>query len=411
MRTFFLLFLLIFSTFSCIHAAEKPFLEVRPKKGDGIYSLLRRYELLNNDCNYSKFLDINKLSRKSAIYSSKTYKLPIYKYKFNGKTIRSSIGITDYDIALSIQKYNERLFKKKLKNESFRRGEKLLLVPYHKLNCESNKVKPKNNSIPSFIPEEPEIADNSVPSSTGNRIFPIFGKKYQKTPLKSNKLKGKIFYLVGGHGGPDSGAVGTYMGKQLCEDEYAYDITLRLCRKLIEHGAIAYMITRDANDGIRSGEILPCDKDETTWKNQKIFRRQKSRLTQRSNAVNKLYDRYKSAGYKNQVMLSLHIDSRSSNKRADVFFYYNKNSTRGKKLAYKIRAKLKEKYKIHRKGGQYNGSVSSRDLHMLRETKPASVYIELGNIRNPSDQKRFVLESNRDVLAKWLFEGLTGFAP
>ncbi len=411
MRTFFISFLLIILYSSVLQANERPFLEVKPQKGDGIYSLLRRYELLANTCNYDKFLEINKLSKKASIYSSKTYKLPIFKYRFNGKTIRSSIGITDYNLALSIQKYNERLLTKKLKKESFRRGDRLLLVPYHKLHCNPSKVKPQINPIPSPALEEPEIANNSVPSSSGNRVFPIFGKKYEKTPLKSNKLKGKVFYLVGGHGGPDSGAVGTYMGRQLCEDEYAYDITLRLCRKLIEHGAIAYMITRDANDGIRSGEILPCDKDETTWKNQKIFRRQKSRLAQRSNAVNKLYDRYKSAGYKEQVMLSLHIDSRSSNKRADVFFYYNRNSSRGKKLAYQIRAKLKEKYKIHRKSGQYNGSVSYRDLHMLRETKPTSVYIELGNIRNPSDQKRFVMESNRDVLAKWLFEGLTGFAP
>ena len=43
---------------------------------------------------------------------------------------------------------------------------------------------------------------------------------------------------------------------------------------------------------------------------------------------------------------------------------------------------------------------------MLRECKPKAVFIELGNIRNSADQKRFVLESNREALAKWLYEGL-----
>jgi N-acetylmuramoyl-L-alanine amidase len=224
-------------------------------------------------------------------------------------------------------------------------------------------------------------------------------------------LKGKVYYVVAGHGGPDSGAVGKYGNYNLCEDEYAYDVSLRLCRKLLEHGAIAYMITRDNSDGIRSGKILPCDRDETSWKNQKMFRGQKARLHQRSGAVNRLYETHKKAGAKQQQMVAIHIDSRSKRYSADVFFYYYKYSKDGKKLAKSLHAKMKEKYAIHRKSGRYSGTVTSRDLHMLRETKPTSVYIELGNIRNANDQKRFILESNRETLAKWLFEGMTGFAP
>jgi len=43
---------------------------------------------------------------------------------------------------------------------------------------------------------------------------------------------------------------------------------------------------------------------------------------------------------------------------------------------------------------------------MLRYTDPRAVFIELGNIRNSADQKRFIYETNRDALAKWLYEGL-----
>jgi N-acetylmuramoyl-L-alanine amidase len=35
-----------------------------------------------------------------------------------------------------------------------------------------------------------------------------------------------------------------------------------------------------------------------------------------------------------------------------------------------------------------------------------AVFIELGNIRNPQDQKRFILEDNRQAVANWLTEGL-----
>ena len=67
---------------------------------------------------------------------------------------------------------------------------------------------------------------------------------------------------------------------------------------------------------------------------------------------------------------------------------------------------LKKKYGIYRKDGSYKGTLSARDLHMLREPKTSSVFIELGNIRNRYDQQRFMLKNNRQALANWLYEGL-----
>jgi N-acetylmuramoyl-L-alanine amidase len=43
---------------------------------------------------------------------------------------------------------------------------------------------------------------------------------------------------------------------------------------------------------------------------------------------------------------------------------------------------------------------------MLRETHPVAIYAELGNIRNSRDQKRFIIEDNRQAVANWLCEGL-----
>jgi N-acetylmuramoyl-L-alanine amidase len=107
----------------------------------------------------------------------------------------------------------------------------------------------------------------------------------------------------------------------------------------------------------------------------------------------------------------LHIDSRKTNQRIDVFFYYKSSSAESKKLALHLQKTIKDKYAKYQKNRGYYGKVTSRDLHMLRETKTTSVYVEMGNIKSDADLQRFLKESNRQALADWLFEGLTSFKP
>ena len=65
---------------------------------------------------------------------------------------------------------------------------------------------------------------------------PLFGETLKEVTPTSNTLAGTLYYLISGHGGPDPGAQGIYGTERLDEDEYAYDITLRLGRSLIEKG-------------------------------------------------------------------------------------------------------------------------------------------------------------------------------
>ena len=235
--------------------------------------------------------------------------------------------------------------------------------------------------------------------------FPIFGEQYQEVTIKDNQLSGYVFYVVSGHGGPDPGAVGKKDGKLICEDEYAYDISLRLARALLEHDASAYMIVRDENDGIRDDTYLPHDKEETCWKNQEIPASQIPRLDQRAYAINDLYKTRKNTA-KKQVAIVVHIDSRSTRERVDMFFYHNPKSKSGKALAETLRNTIASKYEQYQKGRGYKGTVKARDLHMLRKTTPTAVYLELGNLNNVKDQKRFLLSSNRQAVADWLAEGI-----
>ncbi|MDC1105446.1 N-acetylmuramoyl-L-alanine amidase [Prolixibacteraceae bacterium] len=255
-------------------------------------------------------------------------------------------------------------------------------------------------------------SSNSTPTSKGIvnkapiaiRKYNIFGSNYDTVHIRNEQLKGCVFYLVSGHGGPDPGAVETIENKMITEDEYAYDVTLRLGRELIRNGARVYIITRDPKDGIRDDRFLKNNCTEVCYPSKKIPLNQKKRLRQRANAVNTLYRKNKQ--YKYQRLLVLHVDAHLITTQIDLFFYYFKRSRKGKNMAYNMREIIRQKYAQYQPQRGYNGKVVHRDLHMLSTTDPPTVFIELGNIKNPRDQKRLLQPSNRQLLAEWMVEGV-----
>lgn len=246
---------------------------------------------------------------------------------------------------------------------------------------------------------ENEVSDSGqTGKKTENKLF---GEKYAEYTIKSDKLKGACFFLSSGHGGPDPGAMAEVDGYELCEDEYAYDITLRLARNLMEEGATVYMIIQDAEDGIRDDRYLSNSKRETCM-GATIPLNQIARLKQRTDKINSLSKRSK-AKYKRSVFI--HLDSRSQKKQLDVFFYYSKNSTVGKKLANTMRETFSDHYDKHQPDRGFTGTVSTRTLYVLDKTLPVGIYAELGNIQNSFDQRRFLQSDNRQALANWMCRG------
>lgn len=238
----------------------------------------------------------------------------------------------------------------------------------------------------------------------GNTLrFDIFGDKYADVEIESDELKGAVYYLMAGHGGPDPGAVGKYGNHQICEDEYAYDVTLRMARNLIQRGAKVYMITTDKNDGIRDDVYLKADKDEVCYPNLAIPLNQTRRLRQRTDAVNKLYKENRNSF---QRMIAVHVDSRSRGENIDVFFYHDKRSDTGKKAARILQKTFHEKYNEHQPGRGYGGTVSSRNLYVVKNTFPPAIYIELGNVNHQRDIRRIIMADNRQAVANWLIMGL-----
>lgn len=255
--------------------------------------------------------------------------------------------------------------------------------------------------IPYLLPDTTAVVKAKVITTTN---LALFGENYAAVDSLSNALKGAVYYLVSGHGGPDPGAVENYRGEIIAEDEYAYDITLRLARELISHGAMVTLIVQDANDGIRDARVLELDTDEVVFPSLVIPLGQLARLKQRTKAVNELYRKNKG---KYQRLIVTHVDSRSKGTTIDVFFYYHAKSKKGKRLAESIHQTFAKKYARFQPNRGYKGTFENRSgLYLVKRTLPPMTYIEVGNIKNAKDQRRILDPDNRQALAKWISEGI-----
>ena len=398
LTSLFSMFLLTSTAFSFNEVNFLDHHKVKAERGDGVITMLKRFDLYSYKCNIDAFYDANKLKKGATIFVGKEYVLPIKIYQYNKTSIRSTIGKDDWDLAKQIAKYNRFLKEKHLK-KSYYMDDAILYVPFHLLECpKASHVVQKAKTV-----AVKKVAPKKVEPKKTYLDNPLFGsnRKFEK---ESDNLKGEAYYVISGHGGPDPGAMCTHGKTDLCEDEYAYDVSLRLARKLEANGAKVFMIIQDPNDGIRDQPLLEKDYDEICIGGAALPRKQLYRLKQRVDAVNKNYKKYKTT-YKSHKVIAIHVDSRPTHKRQDVFFYHCPNSKTGLKIANNIQNTFRDKYKIHRKNGEYHGTVTGRNLYVLRNTNPTAVYVELANIKNHIDQKRITVPSNRQALADWLYEG------
>jgi len=402
-----LFIILAVNTFSTLGAQDwkDNLLTARARSGDNVLTLLKRYGLSGYSCNIDFFCDRNNVTQRDRLQSNERYKLPICVAAYNGRSIMSTIEIDDWRKAERIKAFNNKALDQGLRPESFIDNRKLW-IPIHELECESDNAG-ETSSTTSVSSSAIRGLHGELSLSKGSRKFSIFGETYANTPLVDQKLRNKVFYLISGHGGPDVGAQGQRGSHTLCEDEYAYDVTLRLMKKLLSHGATVYMVVRDPDDGIRDNMFLECDKDEIVWNNLEIPLPQRERLLQRTEFINEMTAKHLNAGITDQTVIEIHIDSRSVHQHIDVFFYYKEGNEASKKLANNMQTVFREKYQDRPDRREYEGTVTTRSLHTLKDAKTRrAVYIELANIQNAGDQQRLIQKNNRQAIANWLYEGI-----
>ena len=243
------------------------------------------------------------------------------------------------------------------------------------------------------------------PKSTNiGKIYtePLFGKAKEKYSIQTNQLKDACFFLVSGHGGWDSGATTKINGYEIHEDEYAYDVMLRLARNLLEHGATVHIIIQDPNDGIREERFLKNSSNETCM-GEPIKSPDIPKLEQRTNKINELSQKSKA---KYQRAIFIHIDSFDDSKVGiDPYFFEQNNSAASKKLATAMRTVMKAKYGKHQPDKLFKERIREQNIKVLRDTKVPSVLVELANIQCPKNHERLLSPNNRAALANWMLEG------
>ena len=358
----------------------------------------------------------------NVVMKNKLYILLFLAFLFSGTTLwaqqkatpKAGEGISSFLLRhnRSPKKYYDdfiELNKQKLgKNNVLKVGVTYVIPPVKKSTTTSAKTTlvkntgAKNTTSEGAGTKQPSSKAKSTKIGTTINE-PLFGKQLANVKVTSNRLAGACFYVVSGHGGPDPGAIGKVGRYELHEDEYAYDIALRLARNLMQEGAEVHIIIQDAKDGIRDDSYLSNSKRETCM-GDAIPLNQVQRLQQRCDKINALY-RKDRKNYSYCRAIFIHIDSRSKGKQTDVFFYYSNKKGESKRLANNMKNTFESKYDKHQPNRGFSGTVSGRNLYVLSHTTPASVFVELGNIQNTFDQRRLVMNSNRQALAKWLMEG------
>ena len=146
MRRILTLCILTFSMFQLAHAFPKPiksinYVKVKAKAGQGAYGLLRSYKLSDKPDNVALFYKINGLKQNSSLEKNKSYLLPITVRSFDGKSIRSSVGIQNIEQAKKIENYNKQLTTQKLKNQDYKKDKKIW-VP---LDLDQEQLPPATN--------------------------------------------------------------------------------------------------------------------------------------------------------------------------------------------------------------------------------------------------------------------------
>ena len=358
----------------------------------------------------------------NVVMKNKLYILLFLAFLFSGTTLwaqqkatpKAGEGISSFLLRhnRSPKKYYDdfiELNKQKLgKNNVLKVGVTYVIPPVKKSTTTSAKTTPAKNTGAKNTTSEgagtKQTSSKAKSTKIGTTINePLFGKQLANVKVTSNRLAGACLYVVSGHGGPDPGAIGKVGKYELHEDEYAYDIALRLARNLMQEGAEVRIIIQDAKDGIRDDSYLSNSKRETCM-GDPIPLNQVQRLQQRCDKINALY-RKDRKNYSYCRAIFIHIDSRSKGKQTDVFFYYSNKKGESKRLANNMKDTFESKYDKHQPNRGFSGTVSGRNLYVLSHTTPASVFVELGNIQNTFDQRRLVMNSNRQALAKWLMEG------
>ncbi|WKC79996.1 LysM peptidoglycan-binding domain-containing protein [Borreliella tanukii] len=276
--------------------------------------------------------------------------------------------------------------------------------------------RPKKISQPSeFYSEDWHSPLNSYKKAT--QLFKSFEKLVNSRFNKGSRLKDKLIILDPGHGGLDPGAIVKSrdgLGNEVfvVEDEYVYDIALRLYVYLKEEGANVELTILAPDHLIRNSVLAnntfvnvknevyndyDLNKNDTvdSWINGTP-----SGLKKRLIVVKNIVSKYKNIKDKDIAFFSLHADN-SVGAPKSMGFYYQKDD--------------EKKYDVHSKsvaekiteGMKRSSYVKGQNLHVLRNNiVMTKLLIEVRNLAFPEEAWSIRSSKLRDQDSKILANGI-----
>ncbi|UGQ16288.1 LysM peptidoglycan-binding domain-containing protein [Borrelia sp. RT5S] len=330
-----------------IEKSSKDFMLHEVSVGETLYSIARKYGVLieelkrwnnlsGNNISYKQELKIYDKQKESNV-ASKDLRDSVEQISNSGSKVRALANVPS-----TKNKKLDLSFSNVLDRRDFFDVSALVVldpkIPIFEVNGDFYYwYKPRKISQPSeFYSEDWRSPLNAYKKAS--QLFQSFESLVKTRPVKNNKLKNKLIIIDPGHGGLDPGAIVKAkdgLGNEIfvVEDEYVYDIALRLYVYLKEYGANVELtilapdhLIRDsvsANNtfvNVKNEVYNDYDLNKNDTVDSWISGTQEG-LKKRLSVVRKFVNKYKKIDEKDILYISLHADNSVGAPRSMGFYY------------------------------------------------------------------------------------------